>query len=96
MGVKIFHDQIFTKKCARCGDRSRYCLHPKGHGYQPSFATMLGVTNNAHDYVLLICSVFVEHYLLVPFAFTNHNAFKNKQNQNLPSLIMQQRMQESS
>ena len=40
-------------------------------------ATMLGVTNNAHDYVLLTCTVFVEHYSLVPYTFTNYNAFNS-------------------
>ena len=36
MAVEIFHDQIFTKRCAGREDRSRCPLIPKRHRYQPS------------------------------------------------------------
>ena len=39
MAVKYFHDQIFTKRCAGCEDRSRCLLIPKRHRYRPSYST---------------------------------------------------------
>ena len=39
MAVEIFHDQVSTKECVGCGDRTRGHLHAKRIRFQSSYRT---------------------------------------------------------
>ena len=40
MTVKYFHDQLFTKRCARREDRSRCLLIPNRYCYRPNYSAL--------------------------------------------------------